>query len=105
MFRRFDMCEGGLLTYEYFLLLLAECSPDSSLFRGLLNFAEDAVASGVGNKLRSNSADALARKHSHVLDDGSAVWRESIEAAFDLCDADSSGTICMGEALSAVARY
>ena len=105
MFERFDEDEDGVLTYEEFLLLLAECPTDSALFTGLLSFAEDAVASGVGSKLRSPSVRALARQQSHVLDDGSMAWRQSIEAAFDLCDADGGGTISRDEALVAVERY
>lgn len=83
MFDRFDQDKDGVLTYEEFLLLLTECPTDSALFNGLLSFAEDAVMSGVGTKLRSPSVRALARQQSHVLDDGSMAWRQSIEVRCD----------------------
>ena len=36
---------------------------------------------------------AMGRKGSHILDDGTPAWRESIEAAFELCDDTGTGEV------------
>jgi len=108
MFGQFDKDGDGDLSYEEFLLMLHECSTESALFNGLLRFAEDAVSAGVVEKLKGGNSvlDAIApRRGSHILDDGTPAWRESIEAAFDLCDEDRSGTITTDEAEKAVVKY
>jgi hypothetical protein len=35
----------------------------------------------------------MGRKGSHILDDGTPAWRESIEAAFELCDDTATGEV------------
>ena len=99
MFRRYDTDGDGDLSYSEFLLLLADCSIESALFQGLLTFAEDAVQAGVLGKLKGGSSVLVERRGSHILDNGTPAWRESIEAAFDLCDPDSSGKITAEEAI------
>ena len=73
MFSRFDTNGDGDLSYNEFLLLLAECNVDSALFNGLLTFAEDAVQAGVLGKLKGGSG-MVERRGSHILDDGSPAW-------------------------------
>ena len=53
LFQRYDTDGDGDLSYNEFLLLLADCSIESALFQGLLTFAEDAVQAGVLGKLKS----------------------------------------------------
>ena len=80
------------LSYENFVLLLTECEADSALFTGLLSFAEGAVSAGVKDAFDVITSTAVGRQ-AHILDDGSAIWRESIEAAFELCDAERTGEV------------
>ena len=80
------------LSYENFVLLLTECESDSALFTGLLSFAEGAVSAGVKDAFDDVTSTAVGRQ-THILDDGSAIWRESIEAAFELCDAERTGEV------------
>ena len=87
------------------MLLLADCSIESALFQGLLTFAEDAVQAGVLGKLKSGSSKLVERGSSHILDNGTPAWRDSIEAAFDLCDKDGGGIITADEAIHAVTKY
>jgi len=99
------------LTYEDFVVLLNECSVDSALFSSLLRFAEAAVSAGVEGRMRGLSAeDSSALENSketssHILDDGSPAWRESIEAAFDLCDETNTGQINKDVLDGAVLKY
>jgi Ca2+-binding EF-hand superfamily protein len=105
MFRQYDTDGDGDLSYNEFLLLLADCSIESALFQGLLTFAEDAVQAGVLGKLKAGSSALVDRRSSHILDNGTPAWRESIEAAFDLCDNDRGGKITAEEAIQAVTKY
>ena len=113
MFSRVGVSQEGFLTYEEFLLLLNECEEGCPLFEGLLVFARDVVAAGVQNQLRGSSAskEAMAGRsrvalpRSHILDDGSQAWRDSIEAAFELSDEDGGGTITKEELDSALIKY
>ena len=105
MFKRYDTDGDGDLSYTEFLLLLADCSIESALFQGLLSFAEDAVQAGVLGKLKGGSSVLVERRGSHILDNGTPAWRESIEAAFDLCDDDRGGKITAEEAIQAVTKY
>jgi len=113
MFEFFSLSEDEALTYEMFVVLLSHCEVDSGLFRGLLKFATDVVEAGVQVKLNGRIAEqgtgtsSLVSKMmgSHVFDDGSPAWRESVEAAFVLCDEDAGGTICKTEMQLAVAKY
>ena len=95
VFTRYS-CADGNLTYEDFLRLLTECSTESALFSGLLLFAEGAVKAGVQYRFSDVSAKEssnMGRKGSHILDNGTPAWRESIEAAFELCDDDLTGEV------------
>jgi len=105
LFQRYDTDGDGDLSYNEFLLLLADCSIESALFQGLLTFAEDAVQAGVLGKLKSGSSKLVERGSSHILDNGTPAWRDSIEAAFDLCDKDRGGIITADEAIHAVTKY
>ena len=105
MFKKYDTDGDGDLSYSEFLLLLADCSIESALFQGLLAFAEDAVQAGVLGKLKGGSSVLVERRGSHILDNGTPAWRESIEAAFDLCDDDRGGKITAEEAIQAVTKY
>ena len=80
------------LSYENFVLLLTECESDSALFTGLLSFAEGAVSAGVKDAF-DDITGSITGRQTHILDDGSAIWRESIEAAFELCDAERTGEV------------
>ena len=107
-----DDPDGGCrstLTYEDFVVLLNECSVDSALFSSLLRFGEDAVEAGVEERLRGLSGGPSAavgrESSSHILDDGSPAWRESIEAAFDLCDGTNTGQINKDVLDGAVLKY
>jgi HAD superfamily hydrolase (TIGR01450 family) len=97
------------LTYEDFVLLLNECSVDSALFGSLLRFGEDSIEAGVEERLRGLlggvSAPVGRESSSHILDDGSPAWRESIEAAFDLCDQTNTGQINKDVLDGAVLKY
>ena len=104
MFSLYDSDGDGDLSYDEFLLMLADCSIESALFQGLLSFAEDAMQAGVLGKLKGGSA-LVERRGSHILDDGTPAWRESIEAAFELCDGDRGGKITAEEAQQAVIKY
>lgn len=91
MFTKYSR-EANELSYENFVLLLTECEADSALFTGLLSFAEGAVSAGVKDAFDVITSTAVGRQ-THILDDGSAIWRESIEAAFELCDAERTGEV------------
>ena len=96
VFAQYSHDESGDLTYEDFLLLLSQCSTETALFNGLLCFAEGAVSAGVQFRFSEVSAKevkAMGRKGSHILDDGTPAWRESIEAAFELCDDTGTGEV------------
>eukprot|EP00964_Phaeocystis_antarctica_P123100 scaffold86763_cov70-Phaeocystis_antarctica.AAC.2 len=80
------------LRYENFVLLLSDCESDSALFTGLLSFAEGAVSAGVKDAF-DDITGSITGRQTHILDDGSAIWRESIEAAFELCDAERTGEV------------
>ena len=80
------------LSYENFVLLLSDCESDSALFTGLLSFAEGAVSAGVKDAF-DDITGSITGRQTHILDDGSAIWRESIEAAFELCDAERTGEV------------
>eukprot|EP00316_Scyphosphaera_apsteinii_P008933 CAMPEP_0119325682 /NCGR_PEP_ID=MMETSP1333-20130426/66479_1 /TAXON_ID=418940 /ORGANISM="Scyphosphaera apsteinii, Strain RCC1455" /LENGTH=245 /DNA_ID=CAMNT_0007333745 /DNA_START=57 /DNA_END=790 /DNA_ORIENTATION=- len=107
MFSRCELDQDGFLTYETFLLQVAECDIESSLAKCLLSFANAVVAQGVLDRLRSGRLDkgVAHLKGSHILDDGSASWRESIEASFDLLDEDSGGTVTREELDKAIIKY
>ena len=92
------------LDFEQFVSLLSECESDSALFTGLLSFAEGAVSAGVKNAFNDVATSGSIRQ-THILDDGSAIWRESIEAAFELCDGDRTGEISKEQLEAAVGTY
>ena len=93
MFTKYSRQDSELreLSYENWVLLLSDCEVDSALFTGLLSFAEGAVSAGV--KERFDTSSTSAQRTTHILDDGTQVWRESIEAAFELCDAERTGEV------------
>ena len=93
--------EEVLLSYENFVLLLSDCDADSALFTGLLSFAEGAVSAGVKERFDELRSSAVNGGKTHILDDGSQVWRESIEAAFELCDTDRTGEVSAATTLTA----
>ena len=105
MLTQYSHDKSGDLTYEDFLLMLSQCSIESALFSGLLGFAEGAVSAGVQYRFSEVSAKesvTMGRKGSHILDDGTPAWRESIEAAFELCDDDGTGEITQDQLTVAV---
>ena len=105
VFTQYSHDKSGDLTYEDFLLMLSQCNTESALFSGLLGFAEGAVSAGVQYRFSEVSAKesvTMGRKGSHILDDGTPAWRESIEAAFELCDDDGTGEITQDQLTVAV---
>uniref|UniRef100_A0A7S2GL26 EF-hand domain-containing protein n=1 Tax=Octactis speculum TaxID=3111310 RepID=A0A7S2GL26_9STRA len=109
MFIRFDLnVDEVTVTYDNFLMYLSELDTDTELFKSLLVFAQDILSKGVLERLNGGVLTENIRKSSqgsHVLDDGSQAWQDSVEAAFDLCDVTQSGDICKSQLIEAVTRY
>ena len=108
MFAMVGLANDELLTYEIFTVLLSLSDSQSVLYTGLLTFATAAVEAGVQAKLSKDSParGMLASSFgSHILDDGSSAWRDSVEAAFALCDEEGSGSICKLALEKAIFKY
>jgi len=109
MFASVGLANDEMLTYEHFTVLLSLSDSQSSLFTGLLTFATAAVEAGVQAKLSKEDPPARGMLSSsfgsHILDDGSSAWRDSVEAAFALCDEEGNGSICKLALEEAISKY